>query len=294
MKKVPIVVLGFVLIGVLSTSLIIYMHEDKEGPAIQVSIPDITYTEGNDTKELLQGVTAVDTKDGDVSDSLIIESIIPLRQNTTARVTYAAKDKSSRITKKSIIINYIPRPVEMTEVTEEMNNEVASVESIKVNDEEIRKDEQKQVDTVGIKTVETLAEKEEVETGKEMENTKSVADNESKENEAAETSEVKTTDVENIKSNKTLEGAELIQGDPPTISLSTTEIKLKIGAILNPFDYVAEVTDDKDSREYIYRRVRIEGFHNMKKAGTYILEYYCTDSDQNRSTSKFLKIYVLE
>ncbi len=47
---------------------------------------------GSDTAPLLEGVTATDEKDGDVTDSLAIENIFPNDDHTSASVVYAVKD----------------------------------------------------------------------------------------------------------------------------------------------------------------------------------------------------------
>ena len=50
---------------------------------------------------LLQGVTASDNRDGDVTASLVVESVRLLRSDGTASVTYAAFDKAGNVGKYS-------------------------------------------------------------------------------------------------------------------------------------------------------------------------------------------------
>ena len=58
---------------------------DRKGPEIEIpSGADVTYEEGSDTASLLEGVTATDDKDGDVTDSLVIENIFPNDERTRA------------------------------------------------------------------------------------------------------------------------------------------------------------------------------------------------------------------
>ena len=66
----------------------------------------VTYEEGSDTAPLLEGVTATDEKDGDVTDSLVIENIFPNDDHTSASVVYAAKDSHNNVSKATRRVNY--------------------------------------------------------------------------------------------------------------------------------------------------------------------------------------------
>ena len=71
----------------------VVVTDDRKGPEIELPADgDVTYEEGSDTAPLLEGVTATDEKDGDVTDSLMIENIFPNDDHTSASVVYAAKD----------------------------------------------------------------------------------------------------------------------------------------------------------------------------------------------------------
>ena len=70
----------------------VVVTDDRKGPEIELPADgDVTYEEGSDTAPLLEGVTATDEKDGDVTDSLVIENIFPNDDHTSASVVYAAK-----------------------------------------------------------------------------------------------------------------------------------------------------------------------------------------------------------
>ena len=80
---------------------------DRKGPEIEIpSGTDVTYEEGSDTAALLEGVTAVDEKDGDVTDSLVIENIFPNDDYTSASVIYAAKDSHNNVSKVTRHVKY--------------------------------------------------------------------------------------------------------------------------------------------------------------------------------------------
>ena len=98
-KKGLFILLGLVCIAVVAGSGFLVVTRDKTGPEITVSEDrKITYEMGGDKKALLDGVKATDKKDGDVSDSLIVEGV---RQNEdgSLEVTYSAVDHSNNVTK---------------------------------------------------------------------------------------------------------------------------------------------------------------------------------------------------
>lgn len=71
---------------------------DRTGPTVSVN-SEITYHNGITEQELLEGVTARDDKDGDVSDSLRVTAIYPGENDGQAVVVYMAKDSHNNVTK---------------------------------------------------------------------------------------------------------------------------------------------------------------------------------------------------
>ena len=118
---------------------------DRKGPEIEIpSGADVTYEEGSDTAPLLEGVTATDEKDGDVTDSLVIENIFPNDDHTSASVVYAAKDSHNNVSKATRRVNYKAAaedtPAE-NEAAPETDNSGAAAEEPQQNDTEGIKNE---------------------------------------------------------------------------------------------------------------------------------------------------------
>ena len=90
----------------LAGNVVVYIGEDRNGPEISVPQEEITYVAGTDTSALLNGVTAQDDRDGDVTDTVTIESIIPNADQTGASVVYVAKDSKNNVTKETRTILY--------------------------------------------------------------------------------------------------------------------------------------------------------------------------------------------
>ena len=123
----------------------VVVTDDRKGPEIELPADgDVTYEEGSDTALLLEGVTATDEKDGDVTDSLVIENIFPNDDHTSASVVYAAKDSHNNVSKATRSVNYKAAaedtPAE-NEAAPETDNSGAAAEEPQQNDTEGIKNE---------------------------------------------------------------------------------------------------------------------------------------------------------
>lgn len=98
-KKIVIIlcVLDVILLGL---SIFLYVGEDRTPPVIAFSGDAPVYREGMDEAELLEGVSAMDDRDGDVTDSLLVEKISGTGEGTVI-VTYAARDGANNVEKVS-------------------------------------------------------------------------------------------------------------------------------------------------------------------------------------------------
>lgn len=106
MKKGLVAMLFLACAALLAGNVVVYIGEDRNGPEISVPQEEIAYVAGTDTSALLNGVTAQDDRDGDVTDTVTIESIIPNADQTGASVIYVAKDSKNNVTKETRTIVY--------------------------------------------------------------------------------------------------------------------------------------------------------------------------------------------
>lgn len=95
--------LCMVLVGV---NAYIYIERDKKAPVISFPEEQLVYTEDTKTSELLEGVTAADDKDGDVTDSLRVYNVMIMEDGETAAIIYYAKDSSNNIASATRIAVY--------------------------------------------------------------------------------------------------------------------------------------------------------------------------------------------
>lgn len=106
MKKGLVAMLFLACAALLAGNVVVYIGADRKGPEISVPQEEITYVAGTDTSALLNGVTAQDNRDGDVTDTVTIESVIPNADQTGASVIYVAKDSKNNVTKETRTILY--------------------------------------------------------------------------------------------------------------------------------------------------------------------------------------------
>lgn len=83
----------------LAICIVLFITEDRTGPVITFENEPLIYKEETASEELLKGVSAIDDRDGDVSDTIRIDKIIELEEAKQVIVTYVAKDRSNNITK---------------------------------------------------------------------------------------------------------------------------------------------------------------------------------------------------
>ena len=99
-KKI-LAVVGTIDVVLLVVCLVLYLGKDRKGPEIFFDEEkQIEYAEGMDEELLLEGVTAVDDKDGDVSDSLLVEKVAGTNGKEVI-VTYVARDGANNVGKAS-------------------------------------------------------------------------------------------------------------------------------------------------------------------------------------------------
>ncbi len=108
MRKGWLTMAGAVIfIALIAVSIGITATADRQAPEIEIANEEIAYVEGQGYSSLLSGVTAYDNKDGDVTSSVMVESVVPLKSGEEAVVWYVAKDKNNNITRVDRIVKYV-------------------------------------------------------------------------------------------------------------------------------------------------------------------------------------------
>lgn len=81
-------------------------NDDQEGPVITMDQPSIQIHVKDDISHILDGVTAIDEKDGDVSDTLVVESLSNFIEKGRRQAIIAAFDQNHHVTKATREVIY--------------------------------------------------------------------------------------------------------------------------------------------------------------------------------------------
>lgn len=79
---------------------------DSSGPKMSIEQEALEVSVNDSEKKLLEGITATDKKDGDVTDSVVLESLSTFISGSTRLATYAAFDSDQHVVRGSRRITY--------------------------------------------------------------------------------------------------------------------------------------------------------------------------------------------
>ena len=137
MNKGIIALMAVASIGLGGGVVSMEMMSDDNPPVIEFQKDEVTYSEGDSYDVFLEGVTAQDDRDGDVTDSLVVESVYLTESGKHVMVIYVARDKENNVAK-------ISRWVKC-----KVNEQQASAENTKDKKEDKTKtDEEDQIDDI--------------------------------------------------------------------------------------------------------------------------------------------------
>ncbi len=91
-----------VLSGVLIVLIVLaYTRSDRIPPEFRFTTSDLVYNSQTTDADLLTGVNAYDTKDGDMTGRIVVEKVVLNKEKMTAVVYYAVADYSGNVSKQS-------------------------------------------------------------------------------------------------------------------------------------------------------------------------------------------------
>ncbi|MCI5768989.1 immunoglobulin-like domain-containing protein [Dorea longicatena] len=222
-----------------------YKNQDHTAPEIKVDQSEkIAYTEGEDYGKLLEGVTARDDKDGDLTSEVFVEKVVPVSKKKAA-VYYGVTDKANNVGTASREVTY--QAAEDNDAAEDTAEDAAS--------ENVSEDTTRKTDEKSAKK------------------TKKKSKKEKKEEDTAQ--DAATADQQSA--------ALQPNGTRPVMKLAEEAKTIARGTSFNALNEVTDAVDDKDDRDTLFRGLHIDGNYNVNQAGTYTLQYYVQDSDGNTS-----------
>lgn len=249
-------------------------NQDILGPEITIQNNSITVSVKDSKEKLLEGITAFDEKDGDVTDTLLVENISRFTSAGKRIITYAAFDKSNNIMKEEREIVYddyvSPKFSLSKQLRFYVGEEYDIIRNMKATDcidgditDKIKYNEQ----TLGLGESEGIYKVEFQVT-----------------NSAGDTAYLPTT-VEFYYPG--YQNIDLL----PTIQLKEYLIYIKIGESVAPESYIEKVMVGNDKKNRIPKnQVKMSSNVNSNKPGVYDVNYTVTSEDGYKGTAKLLVI----
>lgn len=255
------ITLTIVAVVLTALSVLTVILSDSKGPKITVEQRNITYVNGDDKTSLLDGVSAYDAVDGDVTVSLIVKDITVLNSGDTAKVTYAARDNNNNISEAYRIVTYVDSDENYSEPDDEaMFQEITEGEVTEAE--------------VSAENTETQATEEPVEdnTQETEEPTEEVNEEPQEEEKPEESEKPQSKATDNKPEDKT-----------PKITLKQKSVNINVGQTFNPSDYIKSKENASS--------IAIDGAINVMAPGTYPLTFKVTGPD-GKTASETLTVVV--
>lgn len=263
MKKGITIVMVILCIGLAGIFVWNRVTSDRKEPEIKMGSEKLVYKKGMDEAELLKGVIATDDKDGDVTDSLIVESVFQSKDGKSVTVVYAAKDANNNVGKAKRTLSC--EGAENADETSD-NQEADGQEG------EEKKDDAEPV------------------SAEPNEGEGSEGDGNSEEKPEGE-GDQQENDPTAIPADQKAE-MDAMQPQQPKFYLKEYQTTIAAGGTLEKLSFVKEIVDDTDSYDLLSRRIQVEDNLNTQTPGTYEVKYYVVDTQGNQSNVARLTVTV--
>lgn len=255
--------------GVLLYSMHRTMANGGKSPEIFFDSEEIEVQTSATDQELLQGVTATDKEDGDVTDSLIVEHISQLVDSNVVEVTYVAYDSQNHVSRAARRVRYTDYVSPRFEFTGPMLFLSKNVGDL--------------MNYVGAKDA--------------IDGNISVKAHASFDDTTTALSTVGVHDVEVSVTNSLGDTARLlvpvkVVEDVPhseNIPLKTYLVYLKIGEAFNPESYLMNEAQAEGGSTMGESELRIQSNVDTRKAGVYTVDYYLV---RNETTTAMTRLIV--
>lgn len=120
MRKIKVLSILLLIISILAFGAYLFYAEitsDNKAPVLQCDSEELTVSVNTTEEELLQGVTAEDDKSGDVTNTLVVESISTFAEGGKRIITYAAIDEKGNVGRIQRILKYTDYTVPTFDLT---------------------------------------------------------------------------------------------------------------------------------------------------------------------------------
>ena len=281
--------------------VVLLLGRDRKAPVISFSQNDLIYYSGIDNEKLLQGVTAMDAKDGDVSDRIVVEKIVQNKNENRAVVYYAVTDLDGNAAKASRAFEAVNestgnamKDIGMAgfdgDMDEALPNETEGMTAAIPGNEE-------EQETAG-DMQEEQGEDAQEESSPSMSPSPSVSptpdaeDQRRKEQEEADRqAQEEEEQRQQEEARRKAEEEAAAKAGNPKIILKNTTVNTTAGQLPAWIDVIGNFQDDKDGYETLFRNLKASKY-DVNAKGDHAVTLTTTDSDGNVSDLVTVTVHV--
>jgi hypothetical protein len=239
---------------------------DRTVPVITMAKDTLVVSVKDSNEKLLEGVTAFDEKDGDLTDDVIVESVSRFVDDGVCKVTYAVCDSNNHVanaTRKVVYHDYHPPVFSLSKSLCYSLYEQVDIKSAlhvtdcfdgTLDDSMVITSPNYVNSAEGVYTIEATV-------------TNSKGD-------------VSSVSLPMVVENRGFSA--------PTIELKEYLVYMDRGEVLYPKEFISSATDIDGVN--LKHKVKIDTNINFNKEGTYMVHYYATDKSGNRGHSVMIVI----
>ena len=262
--------------------LVFFLQADRKEPEFEFHETETVYREGMDVAKLLEGITAYDDADGDISNRIVLEKIIENEKEDNVVVYYAVSDKTGNVAKCSRVFPAVLlADSQKDNGSDEQNAEMLMEAGVSAELD----DKEKKVEQPDVEAVTEIEENAEVTATPTPTLTASPTPT---------ATPIPTPEQEALQEQEPVvqpPAAPAVNPAAPVLTLNTTQIVVQRG--VNPpwVNSISVLKDDKDSYETLFHNIQISKF-NVNEPGSYPVTLYTEDSDGNRSATASVTVVV--
>ena len=280
------------------TCVVLLLGRDRKAPVISFSENDLIYYSGIDNEKLLQGVAAMDAKNGDVSDRIVVEKIVQNKNEDRAVVYYAVTDLDGNAAKASRVFEAVNeatgdamKDIGMAgfdgDMDEALSNETEGMTPEIGGNEEMQENVG---DMQGEEGEDTQAESSpSMSPSPSASPTPDAEERRRKEQEEADRQAEEEQRQQEEARRKAEE--EAAKAGNPKIILKNTTVNTTTGKLPAWIDVIGRFQDDKDGSESLFKNLKASKY-DVNAKGDHAVTLTTTDSDGNVSDPVSVTVHV--
>ncbi len=280
------------------TCVVLLLGRDRKAPVISFSENNLIYYSGVDNEKLLQGVTAMDAKDGDVSNRIVVEKIVQNKNENRAVVYYAVTDLDGNAAKASRVFEAVNEATGNTmkdigmagfdvDMEKSLPADLTSVTSADAENEE----QQEDLDNIA----DMQEEEAEALSSPSMSPSSSASPTpDTEEQQRLEQEEAEKQAEEQRQQEEAERQAEeeaAAKAGNPKIILKNTTVNTTAGQLPAWVNAIGSFQDDKDGYETLFKNLKASKY-DVNAKGDHAVTLTTTDSDGNVSDPVTVTVHV--